>query len=108
MPSASNAAAERRIAPTLCGSVTWSSTTSGRSSSSPALLEQVAEPHVLQRIDLGHQPLVRRVAGHQPAEVGDVGKGDRDRPAGSVEPGQRLARPPELAHDALGIGERGE
>ncbi len=27
---ASNAAAERRIAPTLCGSVTWSSTTSGR------------------------------------------------------------------------------
>jgi hypothetical protein len=62
MPSASNAAAERRIAPTLCGSVTWSSTTSGRARSSGALLEQVAEPDILERIDLGDQPLMRRVA----------------------------------------------
>jgi hypothetical protein len=35
MPSASNAAAERRIAPTLCGSVTWSSTSKGRRSPAP-------------------------------------------------------------------------
>jgi hypothetical protein len=102
-PSASKATPERMTAPTLCGSVTWSSTTSG-----PAIvaaqIEQVAEPDVGERIDLDHQPLMRRVVRHQPAEIGDIGKGGRD---GRIERqrGERLARAPHPADGALRIGE---
>ena len=42
------------------------------------LVEQVGEQHIGQLLDLGDDALVRRVARHQPAEVGDVGVGDRE------------------------------
>ena len=85
MPIAPNAAAERRIAPTLCGSVTWSRTS--RTARSGALGEHVAEPHVLERLDLDHHALVRRVVGNQPAEVGDVGEASQQRPSGQAPSG---------------------
>jgi hypothetical protein len=71
-----------------------------------ALFEQVAKPDILERIDLGHQPLVRCIAGHKPGEVSHLGKGDRDD-GRNVERGKRLARRPELAHGAFRVGERG-
>ena len=67
IPIAPNAAAERRIAPTLCGSVTWSRTSS--TARSGGVGKQVAEPDVLERLDLDHNALVRRVVGYQPAKV---------------------------------------
>ena len=94
MPTAPNAAAERRIAPTLCGSVTWSSTSS--TARSGALGEHVVEPHVLERLDLDHHALVRRVVRHQPAEVGDVGERHRDV-LGKLHEARGLARRPGLS-----------
>ena len=40
-PAAPNTAAERRMAPTLCGSVTWSSTMMGRPAPTPRQLFEV-------------------------------------------------------------------
>ena len=59
-----------------------------------ALLEQIAEPDILERLDLGDDALMRRVAGHQPAEIGDVGIDDREDRR-QVERRQRLARAPD-------------
>ena len=42
-------------------------------------VEQIGEQDVVEPLDLGDHALVRRVARHQPAEIGDVGIGDRDR-----------------------------
>ena len=36
-------------------------------------IEQVGEQDVVQPLDLGDDALVRRVARHHPAEIGDVG-----------------------------------
>ena len=89
----------------MCGSVTWSSTSSGRPSS--RLVEQVGEQEIVQPLDLGDDALVRRVARHQPAEIGDVGKGDRDVLRRCHSSRRRLARRPDPVDPALGIGERG-
>jgi hypothetical protein len=99
------AAAERMIAPTLCGSVTWSSTTTGRSRIG---LEHVFKVHVFQRVAFQHQPLVRRVARDQPGKIG--GRCPLDREIGrqfAVERSNALARRPQLAMIAFGVEQRG-
>ena len=69
------------------------------------LVEQVGEQHVGQPLDLGDQALVRRIARHQPAEIGDVGEGDGNAPV-DLERGRRFAGRPDADDLALGIGER--
>jgi hypothetical protein len=39
------------------------------------IAQQIAQPHILQRLDFDDDALVRRIPGHQPGEVGDIGKG---------------------------------
>ena len=69
------------------------------------LVEQVGEQDVVQTLDLRDHALMRRVARHQPAEIGGVGEGDRD--AGiDVEFRRRLARRPDADDRPLRIGER--
>ena len=71
-----------------------------------ALREEVGEPHVLERLDLGDDALVRGIGGDELSQVGDVGVGHRDL-GGHVELRGGLPGQPQLAHGTLGIGERG-
>ena len=91
------------MAPTLCGSVTWSRTSRGRRLGS--VLENVGEEQVVQPLDLGDQPLVRRVLRHEPAEVRDVGEGE-GHVLRKLDLGRRLAGRPDPDHLTLRIGER--
>ena len=68
--------------------------------------EQLVEEDILERIDLQHQPLVRCIARHHPAEIGDIGIDDRQHRR-QFQLRQRLTRAPQLARGAFGIGERG-
>ena len=67
--------------------------------------EHVVEPDILERLDLDHHALVRRVVRHQPAEVGDVGEGHRNV-LGELHEPRGFARRPGAKHLALGIVER--
>ena len=69
------------------------------------LAEHVAKPDVLQRLDLDDHALMRRVVRDQPAEVGDVGQGDRDFLRETHEI-RRVARCPGAQDLALRIVER--
>ncbi len=70
-------------------------------------LQQVAEMDILERVDLDHQPLMRRVARDESREVGDVRIADRNHRR-QVELAQCLARAPDALDVAFGVGERGE
>ena len=68
------------------------------------LFQHFVQPDIVQRFDFGDDALMRRVRRDHPAHVGDVGIDDRQH-RGQVERGQRFARAPYLAHDAIGVGE---
>ena len=66
-PLAPNTAHERRMAPTLCGSVTWSRTTSG-----PAGLgirRHLGEARLVERLGLDEDALMHRVGPEQAVEI---------------------------------------
>ena len=67
--------------------------------------EDVAEPDVLERRNLDHHALVRRVVGHQPAEIGDVGEAQRGCGI-EGEFGRGVVGDPYARDPPLGIGER--
>lgn len=102
--SAPKASAERRIARTLCGSVTWSSTTT----SGPT--GERVDRQRLERQNLDGDALVNRVAAEQAVEdarlrllgaTGELG-------AGLGEAGEGVGRADHPAHGAARIGERGD
>ena len=68
--------------------------------------QQVAEPHVLEWLDLDHYALVRRVGGDHPAEIGHLGA-HHDEVLGEIHEARSLERGPRFQHPPLGIVERG-
>ena len=70
------------------------------------LVEKVGEQKIGQPFDLGDDALVGSVARHQPAEIGGVGIGDRNRGI-EIERAGGGAGDRDPDDPALGIGERG-
>ncbi len=70
------------------------------------VLQDVGEQKIVQPLDLGDQPLVRRVLRHEPAEIGRIGKGER-HVLGQMHLRRRLAGRPDPDDVAIGIGECG-
>ena len=69
------------------------------------LRQHVSQPNILQRLDLDHYPLMRRVMRHHPSEIRRFGHDDRHFRRELHEVG-RLACGPRLQHLAVGIIER--
>src|SRR3546814_2086928 len=61
----------------------------------------------VERVDLDHQPLMRRIARDESRKVGDLGVADRNHRR-QVELAQGFARAPDALDGAVGVGERGE
>ena len=72
-----------------------------------ALLQQIDQEDILQRIDLDDDALVRRVLRHQPPQIGRLGEGHRHLRREGPERLRRLARRPDAADRPLGVGEGG-
>ena len=69
------------------------------------LLQQIAEKHVVERVDFDHQSLMRRVARNESRKVGDLGIGNGNHRR-QVELTERFARAPDALYGAIGVGER--
>ena len=67
----------------------------------------LVEEHVLQGRAFEHQPLMRRILGDQPRQIGDIGIFDREALGQfAIEAGDAFASRPQLAVLALGVLER--
>ena len=98
------AAAERRMAPTLRGSVTWSSTISG-----PGPFQHMLQAGRPQRIGQQGRALVRDVAAEQVVEPAALHLLGRYRPGRRLALGEGLLRllgQQQVAQPAGGVGER--
>jgi len=67
--------------------------------------QQVAEPQIVERLDLDHHALVRRVGRDHAAEVGAFGP-HHHQILGEVHQCRGLKRGPRFQHPAIGIVER--
>ena len=99
-----NAAAERRMAPTLRGSVTWSSTISG-----PGAVQRLLQAGRPERVGEQRGALVRDVAAEQMVEPAALHLLGRQRPRRRLALGEGLLRllcQHEVAEAAGRVGER--